>query len=224
MERNPVRGEDFDLPEYRRVRERPTLTPAEMWMLTENLPLFERTAVLLAVLTGLRKGEIEALRWEDCGGASLTVDESSRRGRLGTPKSVKSRRTVTLGPRAQALVSEWRAHVGPSDPRAFMFATRNGKPKDLSHVIDSRIKPVSKRLGIPEFSWHALRRSYTSWGRQAGIAAETMRDQLGHSSVLITQDIYSRIERPDLGERIESVFAESEPPNRNPQPLTRTIQ
>ncbi len=72
---------------------------------------------------------------------------------------------------------------------------------------------MARRLGLPAFSWHDLRHAYTTWGRRAGVAAEVMRDQVGHTSVLLTQDVYSHLEDDgSVAKRIGTfVWPDSEP-------------
>ncbi len=53
------------------------------------------------------------------------------------------------------------------------------------------IKPVCRKIGISDIGWHDLRHTYTTWGRSAGVPVETMRDQLGHASSVLTLDVYS---------------------------------
>ncbi len=72
-----------------------------------------------------------------------------------------------------------------------MFGIRTNTPIDLHNAVARHVKPACKTLGLPAVSWHDLRHTYTTWGRLAGMKAETMRDQLGHSSVLMTLDVYS---------------------------------
>ena len=61
----------------------------------------------------------------------------------------------------------------------------------MHNAVARHIKPTAARLGLSTVSWHDLRHTFTTWGRRAGIKAETMRDQFGHSSVLMTLDVYS---------------------------------
>ena len=76
----------------------------------------------------------------------------------------------------------------------FLFAIRTNTPIDLHNAVARHSKPMCRKMGIPEVSWHDLRHTYTTWGRRAGVKAEAMRDQLGHSSVLMTLDVYSHAE------------------------------
>ena len=66
------------------------------------------------------------------------------------------------------------------------------------------MKPTAERLGLPRFSWHDFRHAYTTWGRKAGVEAEVMRDQVGHTFVLMTQDVYSHLD-DDQGEAAERI-------------------
>jgi integrase len=135
------------------------------------------TAVTLAVLAGLRLGELAALRWQDnAKPGTLVVDEAVYRGTLGTPKTPKSRRQVSIGPGAQRAIEEWRSKAKFAGPEDFMFGIRTNTPIDLHNLIARHVKPACKLLGLPAVSWHDLRHTYTTWGRLAGMKAETMRE------------------------------------------------
>jgi len=66
-------------------------------------------------------------------------------------------------------------------------------------------------------SWHDFRHTYATWGRLAGMKAETMRDQLGHSSVLTTLDIYSHAQDQTVEAALIEQYAW-------PRPLTEATQ
>jgi integrase len=72
----------------------------------------------------------------------------------------------------------------------FMFAIRN-TPIDLHTAVGRHLKRAAEAAKVPVVAWHDLRHTYTTWGRLAGMKPEIMRDQLGHSSVLMTLDVYS---------------------------------
>ena len=147
---------------------------------------------MLAVLGGLRRGELSALRWNDNPRPGvLVVDEGVYRGKLGSPKTRKSEREVAIGEMSQRAINEWQKIAKFTELDHFMFGQRKNTPADLHNAIARRIKPVAVKLGIGSIGWHDLRHTFTTWGRLAGMKAETLRDQLGHSSVLTTLDIYS---------------------------------
>jgi integrase len=122
---------------------------------------------------------------------ALAIDEAVYRGKLGSPKTPKSTREVSIGPIAQQAIEEWSKHARFKGPDDFMFGIRTNSPIDLHNAVARFVKPACKTLGLPAVSWHDLRHTYTTWGRLAGMKAETMRDQLGHSSVVMTLDVYS---------------------------------
>src|SRR5579875_41017 len=188
---NPAKGR-LRLPSRDPIRPRRVIWPEEFHKLVLMLEAPYSTVVILAVLAGLRRGELAALRWRDnAKPGTLIVDEAVYRGTLGTPKTPKSKRQVSIGPGAQHAIEEWRSQAKFAGSEDFMFAIRTNTPIDLHNVIARHVKPACKRLGLPAVSWHDLRHTYTTWGRLAGMKAETMRDQLGHSSVLMTLDVYS---------------------------------
>jgi integrase len=165
--------------------------------------------VVLAVLSGLRRGELAALRQEDFTGDAVVVDESVYRGSLGDPKTPKSRRRVVVGPLVQAALREWITISRFREPKDFMFAMRRNVPIDPHHVVARHIKPACKRAGVPVCSWHDFRHTYTTWNRRAGVPAEIVRDQLGHTSVAITLDIYSHVQDGASGAASVEGYAKS---------------
>src|SRR5690606_1101428 len=130
---------------------------------------------------------IAALRWNDLEGTKLRVDEAVYRGELGTPKSKKSRRSVSIPSQVLEALEDWRGQCKFTQPEDFMFSIRTNSPIDLNREMERTIVPIEEKLGMPRFSWHDFRHAYTTWGRQAGVEAEVMRDQVGHASVAMTQ-------------------------------------
>jgi integrase len=188
---NPAKGR-LRLPAREPVRPKRVIWPEELQKLMLVLEKPYSTIVILAALGGIRRGELAALRWNDnLKPGTVVVDEAVYRGKLGTPKTRKSNREVSVGPVVQRAIDEWRVKARFTGSEDFMFGIRTNTPIDLHNVVARHVKPACVKAGIPEVSWHDLRHTYTTWGRLAGIKAETLRDQLGHSSVLTTLDIYS---------------------------------
>ena len=199
------------LPESVPAREKRILYPEQCRRLVYELDQPYSSIITLAVLTGLRKGEIEALRWVDIRPGEIIVDEAVYRGQLGSPKTTRSRRGIAVGEQVQQSLTEWHKQAKFTDPDDFIFTIRTNSPIDLHNAAARHIKPTCRKLGLPEVSWHDLRHTYTTWGRRAGVQPETMRDQLGHSSVQITLDVYSHVQdRADAAARIEQYAAQGE--------------
>lgn len=241
LQQNPAVGR-LRLPEKVPVRPRIVLWPEQFWALVAQLRQPYRAIVIVAVLAGLRRGELAALRWRDnAEPGKLLVDEAvyfgnadEERGqpywRLDTPKTPKSKREATLGPVAQRAIDEWRSARWPSTgrpmvrftgPNDFMFAIRTNTPIDLHTAVARYLQPAAKAAGVPAVSWHDLRHTYTTWGGIVNVRPEVMRDQLGHSSVLMTLDVYSHVNQAALRAReiakIEQ-YATAKPKTPEPEP------
>jgi integrase len=221
---NPAKGR-FRMPHRSAARKKIVLTPEQFWRLAGELREPYQTAVTLAVFSGLRRGELGAARREDYIGGKLRVDESVYCGVLDTPKTPKSNRMVDLGAIGRTALEKLLAKKKDADPRVFIFGQRAGRPADLKNALRRHIKPAARRAGVPAVSWHDLRHTYTTWGRFVGVAPEQLRDQLGHSSVNMTMDVYTHLtelaaalgrsfEGGGIAEKIEKFAA---PPPQPPQ-------
>ena len=94
-------------------------------------------------------------------------------------------------------------------PRDFLFAIRKNVPLDMKNAVGRHVKPACKRAGVPVCSWHDFRHTFTTWNRRAGVPAEIVRDQLGHTTVAITMDIYSHVQDGALGAASVEGYAKS---------------
>ncbi len=94
----------------------------------------------LAILSGLRRGELFALRWKDIDEHArvLTVREAVYDGTFGTPKTEAGSRQIPLSETALQLVVEWKAHVKSAEPEALVFAHACGH----THFAEQRAAPV----------------------------------------------------------------------------------
>ncbi len=190
IEANPAAGR-LRLPEPIPMRPKVILNPEEFWLLVDDLRQPYRSLVTLAILSGLRKGEMAPLIWTDIRSRQVAVNKALYRGVIGTPKTRRSRRVVTIGQVVQSALADWRMLSEFTNPSDFVFAIRTNSPIDLHHAMARHIKPVCRKLGITDIGWHDLLHTYTTWGRRAGVPVEAMRDQLGHASSVLTLDVYS---------------------------------
>ena len=193
---NPVRGR-LRLPENRPVRIKVVLTNTQFGDLVKALRAPYSTAVTVAVLTGLRRGELEALRWSDIGDTSIRVDEAVYRGTIGTPKTARSMRTVETGLVVNEALDQWRQQTRFRGPEDFVFAVRTNTPIDLHAVVARHLHPACAKINLPPVSWHDFRHTYATWSRRVGLRAEALRAQLGHASIQTTLDIYSHADEAE---------------------------
>jgi integrase len=133
--------------------------------------------------TGLRRGELLALRWEsvDVNRRILTVEG-------GTAKSRQTRH-VPLNDGAIRVLNRWREQANGGHR---VFAARTG--------FKSAWGPLLKRAKITKFRWHDLRHHFASRLVQVGVPLNTVRDLLGHSSVAMSCGTHTW--RPTKGARL----------------------
>lgn len=126
-------------------------------------------AVLLSINTGMRRGELLALRWAsvDMKGKQITVEGS-------TAKSQQTRH-IPLNDEALDVLKKWKAQAPDSD-RVIPIST--GFKTAWSHLLE--------RAEITKFRWHDLRHHFASRLVQAGVPLNTVRELLGHGSMAMT--------------------------------------
>jgi integrase len=128
LQENPARG--VDLPKLKTVRPKWALTPMQAVALLERLSALGRAMAGLALLSGLRRGELFALRWRDIDEEArvLTVREAVYDDAFDTPKTEAGLRQVPLSDAALRFIGEWKARSGePVCPRS--CCSRNGRAK-----------------------------------------------------------------------------------------------
>lgn len=181
-------------------REMLFLSAHEVAGLADALPAPHRTLVLLAAYTGLRAGELCALRVRhlDLLRGRITVEESLSdvNGHLhfGTPKNGRIRSVPVPRALCELLAAHLatRAH-GPDD---LVFASRNGSP--LRHQLFYRraFKPAVRRV-LPErlhgLRFHDLRHTCAALLIAQGAHPKAISAWLGHSSIAITMDRYGHL-------------------------------
>jgi integrase len=169
-----------------------------------------RTFYPLAVValgTGMRRGELLALRWQDVNLDKGVINverslEQTRKGlRFKSPKSARGKRTISLAP---AVVTELRAHwkaqqeqrlalgLGKSPADALVFGNYDGapfKPDQLS----GQFARAMESAGLPHVTLHTLRHTHASQLIAAGIDIITISRRLGHHSPTITLNVYGHL-------------------------------
>jgi integrase len=162
--------------------------------------------VILAVLCGLRRGEIAALRWRNVnlGAAQLAVTESAEQTTAGVrykkPKSGKGR-TVALSAR---VVNELRSHrvqqaqellkLGvPLADDAFVVAQADGSPLQPRTITHQWHLLLANNKTLPRIRFHDLRHAHATHMLSSGVHPKIASERLGHSKVGITMDLYAHV-------------------------------
>lgn len=175
--------------------------------------------ILLAVVTGMRRGEILALRWKDIdfetGEIRVTrsLSETRREGVVFKgPKSESSRRVIRA---PQALLEALREHkaaqakaqllLGPDyTDHGLVLPTATGAPWHPNRFTNT-FRPFMKRLGYGQVSFHGLRHSHATELLRANVHPKIVSERLGHRNIFVTLDTYSHV-LPDLQQTAADVM------------------
>lgn len=145
-------------------------------------------AVLLALNTGLRRGELFALQWSDLGPSSLRVRASSA-------KSGRARH-VPLNAEARETLARWWP-VAPS--RIWVLARKRDAPLKS---VRGAWSTLLREAAIEDFHWHDLRHHFASRLVMAGVPLNTVRELLGHADLSMTLR-YAHLARDHLTAAVE---------------------
>jgi len=159
------------------------------------IPPLAKTLVGLGLVTGLRRGELFALRWKDLGegDATLSVREAVYEGRFDTPKTAAGLRRIPLAPAARGLVGEWRTRSKRTGPDDLIFSTWSGKPIAPNNVLRSTVFPACEAVGLAHATWLTFRRTYASWAHDLGMPGKVIAQLMGHAKVDTTLNVYAQV-------------------------------
>ncbi len=167
----------------------------------------------LALATGLRRGEILGLKWQDINFAAGTLQVRRILSRVPTlaanrehvyveaePKTKQSRRSVVIAPLAlQSLVQhrtrqlEARQQAGLAwQDHDYVFCTSIGTHLNPNHVVEE-LKKLLHKAGLPDIRFHDLRHSAATLLLTAKIHPKVVQEILGHTQISTTMDIYSHV-------------------------------
>jgi len=174
--------------QYTGVRE--VLLPGQVKDLAGKLGEPVRSITLLLVLTGLRIGELLALRWGnvDLDARILRVMETVYDGHFDRPKTKRGRRTIPIGAETADILAALRPRF--VDPTRLVFAKSDGWPLERWNLLRKHLKPAAKKSGLSGVTWHLLRHSHATMLDVVGTPIGTMQSLLGHSAPEITREIY----------------------------------
>jgi integrase len=186
---NPTSG--LELPAVRGRRDR-IASPDEAARLLATLPERDQALWATALYGGLRRGELQALRWSDVDLARgvIRVERAwdVREGEI-EPKSRAGRRTVPI---AAALRDYLAAHKQRSDGATLVFGRADGKAFDAP-TVDARAKTAWRKAKLEPITLHEARHTFASLMIAAGVNAKALATYMGHASVTITYDRYGHL-------------------------------
>lgn len=163
---------------------------------------------VLAIMTGLREGELLGLKWADLDleARELHVRRQVGRTKSGVhfsePKTAKGRRTVALPDIAIAALKEHRhsqlvarLEVGPDWQNTdLIFPSQHGTPIEKQNLARRSFKPLLAKAGLPATTrFHDLRHAHATLLLSQGVHPKVVQERLGHSTISVTMDVYSHV-------------------------------
>jgi integrase len=161
---------------------------------------------ILALATGMRRGELLALRWKDLilDEGRVQVERSLEQTKAGlrfkSPKTKHGRRAITI---SDSVVAELRAHwtaqqenrlalgLGRSAPDDLVFTAWDGAPKKPNALTNEWLKATT--AAGRRISLHALRHTHVSQLIAAGVDILTISRRLGHANPSVTLGVYGHL-------------------------------
>ncbi len=169
-------------PRHARRIDKRQLTWIEVESLFINLALRERLIVSLALVVGMRPGEIFALQWRHFKGGSISVEQRVYRGKIDTPKTVRSAREFALSRGVQSLMEQWLQFAPATKTGDWTFPSENLKtPLSRDNFLQRMIKPKLKLVGLEWVNFQVLRRPHANLMRELDVDPKLVADQLGHT-------------------------------------------
>ena len=148
----------------------------------------------IELATGLRRGELLGLKWQDIDWKNAIIKVRRQIARVDGQiveaplKTKNSYRTVTISPQAIEVLKQQRAKTHDQ----YVFPSPNGGPISPDSV-NNMLKRVLARAGIPKVRFHDLRHTFATIALQNGVDIKTVSGMLGHFSAGFTLDTYAHV-------------------------------
>jgi integrase len=166
----------------------------------------------LALATGMRRGELMGLKWQDIDFEKATLQVRRVLSRVPSkmpgkgyveaePKTQKSRRTIVIAPFVLKALKEHRMHQTEEKKKAggywqehdYVFCTSIGTYLNPTRDVLDQLKVFLKKADLPDIRFHDLRHSAATLLLSLGVHPKVVQEVLGHSQISMTMDIYSHV-------------------------------
>ncbi|MCW2960750.1 MAG: int [Thermoleophilia bacterium] len=158
-----------------------------------------RPLIEFMATTGLRIGEVVALRWGDVDldRGVFRVQRAFYKGNIDEPKSRFGKRRIPLSPKLAAMLRDRDAQLQPS-PKDPVFQTLDGTMMDPANIRSRIMRPAAARAGLAWATPHTLRHTFASRCFRQGCNVKQVQALLGHHSPSFTLETYVHLLPEDL--------------------------
>ena len=155
------------------------------------LDLRERLIAKLAVIAGMRPGEIFALTWGRLTANYVDIRQRVYRGAIDTPKTNQSVRKAALPEGLLREIELWREFSVESRDDAWVFPSERMTPLSKDNCWRRSMQPRLAKVGLGWANFLVMRRTHATLMRALGVDGKLVADQLGHS-LDVNQNVYTQ--------------------------------
>ena len=207
-------------PKEAKTRTKRIMTKEQVRLALSVLDLRERVIFLLAVLVGMRPGEILALRWEKVDPRMIEVAQRVYRGLPDDPKTERGKRQAALPPDLAQDLDAWREISVNTAPDALVFPSERGTYLSRDNFLRRNIQGKLEEIGLGWVNFQVLRRTQASLGHNEGVDPKVAADQRGHA-IGVAIDTYTESDlesRREAVTKLERALADRKPVERDGEP------
>jgi integrase len=167
------------------------MTLEEVRLLFSVLDVRERLIARLALLAGMRPGEIFGLKWQRMEADYADIRQRVYRGDVDSPKSAKSVRHAALSDGLLVSIDEWRALSIDTGADAWVFPSeRLTTPLAVDNCWRRGFAPKLKPLGLGWVNFQVMRRTHSSLLKELDVDPHVRAEQMGHT-VDVNENVYT---------------------------------
>jgi integrase len=190
---NPAQG--VRLPRKKARKPPVLLAKQDIRRVIDMLPEPTKSIVTLMVVGSLRVGEVTALRWERIQSDRIEIVERFYEGEFDDTKTDAGRRSIPFdshGILHGVLDAAWE-RLKYRQPNDLVFTNKKGGPVNRRNLLRRHLKPAVEKLGLPAtVDFRSFRTMHSSLMSSVGVRPEVTRDNMGYSTVDVTQNVYNR--------------------------------
>ena len=162
----------------------------------------ERLVAMLAVIAGMRPGEILALQWKNVCSDRIEVVQRIYQRKLDSPKTNHSIRSVAVSPRLKTALDAWRGVAVSDSPDSWVFPSETGKtPITAENLWRRNFLSKLKSVGLEWATFLVMRRTHASLMRDLEVDPKLVADQLGHT-LDVSLNVYAKCGLERRGEAL----------------------
>lgn len=175
--------------------------------LKEHAPYQMYVAFRVMAFTGMRKGELAALKWSDVDfeNGTISINKTVAFNNVGkfhiqTPKTRKSIRTISIDDTTLNALKTWKNELrkelfkqGKNIDKGDGFIFHTQKGNFIIKYIDKFLPSFLKKYDLPPIKPHGFRHTHASLLFESGASIKEVQDRLGHENIKTTMDIYTHV-------------------------------